>query len=181
MNNPSTKRSIKHYLILPSYQLRLILFLAAIILLGCLLNATGLYLIISRNLQQNFSIVQTEQIWEIIRPAVVVSNICCFVIIMVFLVILSVLISHKIVGPMLKVTGHINKMNSGVLPKNELKLRDGDEGQVLCDAVNKLQGNIGEQVKRLKAISESLKDGSVDTQKASAELDEIIDNVKAEE
>ena len=82
---------------------------------------------------------------------------------------------------MLKVTGHINKMNSGVLPKNELKLRDGDEGQVLCDAVNKLQGNISEQVKRLKAISESLKDGSVDTQKASAELDEIIDNVKAEE
>ncbi len=181
MSSSSTKRSIKHYLILPSYQLRLILFLAAIILLGCLLNATGLYLIISRNLQQNFSVVQTEQIWEIIRPAVVVSNICCFVIIMVFLIILSVLISHKIVGPMLKVTGHINKMNSGVLPKNELKLREGDEGQVLCDAVNKLQGNISEQVKRLKNISESLKENTENAQRASADLDEIIESIKTEE
>ena len=52
MNNK--KRSIKHYLILPSYQLRLVAFMAAVVLIGSILHIVFLNYITSRNLADYF-------------------------------------------------------------------------------------------------------------------------------
>ena len=76
---------------------------------------------------------------------------------------------------MLKVTGHINKINSGTLPKGELKLREGDEGQPLCDAVNKMQNNLRVHYTQLEEIQLLIKD-----EKATAKLKEIIDQMNVE-
>ena len=76
---------------------------------------------------------------------------------------------------MLKVTGHINKINSGTLPKNELKLREGDEGQSLCDAVNKLQNQMRQNYDQLEELKPLLKD-----KEAAEKLDNILSQMSVE-
>ncbi len=173
MNNK--KRSIKHYLILPSYQLRLVLFMSIVVLAGSILHIVFLNYITTRNLSDYFSQSQIEQIWDILRPAIVVTNIFSFVLLTLFLIILTILITHKLIGPMLKVTGHINKINSGTLPKNELKLREGDEGQSLCDAVNKLQNQMRQNYDQLEELKPLLKD-----KEAAEKLDNILSQMSVE-
>ena len=173
MNNK--KRSIKHYLILPSYQLRLVLFMAMVVLAGSILHIVFLNYITTRNLADYFSQTQIEQIWDILRPAIVVTNIFSFVLLTLFLIILTILITHKLIGPMLKVTGHINKINSGNLPKGDLKLREGDEGQPLCDAVNKLQNQMRQNYAQLEELKPLIKD-----KEASEKLDNILSQMTVE-
>lgn len=173
MNNK--KRSIKHYLILPSYQLRLVLFMAMVVLAGSILHIVFLNYITTRNLADYFSQTQIEQIWDILRPAIVVTNIFSFVLLTLFLIILTILITHKLIGPMLKVTGHINKINSGNLPKDDLKLREGDEGQPLCDAVNKLQNQMRQNYAQLEELKPLIKD-----KEASEKLDNILSQMTVE-
>ena len=174
MNNK--KRSIKHYLILPSYQLRLVLFMSIVVLAGSIIHIVFLNYVTTRNLSDYFSQTQIEQIWDILRPAITVTNALSFVILTLFLIIVTVLVTHKLIGPMLNVTGHINKINSGTLPQNVLRLREGDEGQPLCDAVNKLQDRMRQHYVELKELKPLIKN-----EEASAKLDEIISQMSIEE
>lgn len=174
MNN--TKRSIKHYLMLPSYQLRLVLFLSLVVMLGFVIHGNFLNFIISKNLVEHFSQNQIEQIWDVIKPVVIIANSITFILMIVFLITLAILISHKLVGPMFKITGYINKINSGILPKKEISLREGDEGQLLCDAVNKLRNNIKEHHNRLS----ELKNSNLSKEEMSAKIDEMLESLEIE-
>ena len=83
MNNK--KRYIKHYLILPSYQLRLVLFMSIVVLAGSIIHIVFLNYVTTRNLSDCFSQTQIEQIWDILRPAITVTNALSFVILTLFL------------------------------------------------------------------------------------------------
>ena len=149
--------------------------MAAVVLIGSIMHIVFLNYITSRNLADYFSQAQIEQIWDILRPAIVVTNIFSFVLLTLFLIILTILITHKLIGPMLKVTGHINKINSGTLPKSDLKLREGDEGQPLCDAVNKMQNQMRQHYTQLEELKPLLKD-----KEASEKLDNILSQINIE-
>ncbi len=168
----NTKRSIKHFFILPSYQLRLVVFLALVVIIGSVFHIIALNYFTARNLSEHFGPEQLEQIWETLKPSIVLTNSISCILLIVFLVVLAVLISHKLAGPMLKITGHVNRLSSGVLPKNDLKLREGDEGQQLCDAVNKVQNSIKIAYDKLNELRETTQDEAV-KQKLSEVLDEI--------
>ncbi|MBP5470694.1 MAG: hypothetical protein J6Z11_15790, partial [Candidatus Riflebacteria bacterium] len=105
MNN--SKRSIKHYLILPSYQLRLVVFMALVVMIGSFVHIGILNYITTKNLSEYFSQAQIEQVWNTLRPAIVITNIFSFIILCLLLIILAIFVTHKLIGPMLKVTGHI--------------------------------------------------------------------------
>lgn len=171
----NSKRSIKHYLILPSYQLKLIVFMAFVVLLGSFVHIGVLNYITTKNLIEFFNQNQIEEIWNRLRPAMVIANTFSFIIITIFLIIITTLVTHKLIGPMFKVTGHINKINSGTLPKNNLKLREGDEGQSLCDAVNELQSQILSNYEQLEQIQKSTTD-----QNTATELKKILDKITIE-
>ncbi len=173
MNN--SKRSIKHYLILPSYQLRLVGFLALVVLVGSIFHIGILNYVSYKNLSELFSQKQIELFWETLRPSIIVTNTFYFILLCVSLIISAVLITHKLIGPMLKVTGHLNKFNSGLIPKNYLKLREGDEGQGLCDAVNELQNKLREQYSQLEQLKSSIKDEAI-----SSRLGKILEDFQLE-
>ena len=173
MNN--SKRSIKNYLILPSYQLKLVLFMATVIFIGSILHIGALNYITCKNLSEYFSQNQIVQIWEVLKPAIIVANVSSFIFLIIFLFITTLLVTHKLIGPMLKVTGQINKINSGILPKGDLKLREGDEGQPLCDAVNKMQNTLRSHFSQLEELKSCIKD-----EESIAKLDKIIEEIKIE-
>lgn len=169
------KRSVKHYFILPSYQLRLVLFLALVVMMGSIFHVAALNYFTGKNLVNHFNQEQIEIIWETLQPSIILANsISCFLLI-VFLVIMAVLISHKLAGPLLKITGYMNKLASGVLPKDTLRLREGDEGQLLCDAVNKVHNNISDCKAKIEVLKSVVKD-----EETLKKLEELSDAFKCE-
>ena len=171
----SSKRSIKHYLILPSYQLRLVGFLSLIVMIGSFFHIGILNYISYKNLSEEFSQKQIELFWNTLRPTIIVTNAFYFIILCVFLIISAILITHKLIGPMLKVTGHLNKFNSGLIPKYYLKLREGDEGQNLCDAVNELQTKLREQYSQLEQLKSCIKE-----EETASKLGKILEEFQIE-
>lgn len=171
----NSKRSIKHYFILPSYQLKLVIFIATVVLIGSIFHIVFLNYITTKNLTEHFNQNQIEQIWEILRPAIIVTNIFSFVFLTIFIVVVTILVTHKLIGPMLKVTGYINKINSGILPKDELRLRENDEGQPLCEAINKTNNLLKRKFLKLESIKDSINNKDVVSQ-----LDKTLEGVKIE-
>lgn len=170
------KRSVKHYFILPSYQLRLILFLGLAVIMGSIFHIAALNYFTAKNLNEHFNQEQIEQIWRTLQPSIILANSISCLLLIIFLVIMAVLISHKLAGPLLKITGHVKKIASGVIPDKALKLRDGDEGQLLCDAVNKLQTNLTEHKAKIDKIKTLVKDEEI-----LKELQELSDEFQKEE
>ena len=129
--------------------------------MGSIFHIAALHYFTARNLSSHFNQEQIDKIWTTLQPSIVLSNsISCFLLI-IFLVILAVLISHKLAGPLLKITGYVNRIASGVLPEEALKLREGDEGQRLCEAVNKVKENALCRKAKIEEIKALVKDEEV--------------------
>ena len=171
----NTQRSIKHYFILPSFQLRLIVFMTIVVLIGSIIHIAFLNYVTTKNLSESFSEKQIEQIWTTISPAITITNALSFVFISIFLIIVVILVTHKLIGPMLKATGYINKINSGMIPKDDLKFREGDEGLTLCEAINKMKSKLRAHYEQLESIKEKVKEPEV-----SSKLDRILEELHIE-
>lgn len=173
------KRIRKHYLILPSYQIRLITFMAFIVFLGSILHGFFLYRIAGENIQESLLLaeIKTSSIWEILKPAIIVTNSLNFLLTTVFLLIITIFVSHRLVGPMFKVAGHLRKLSSGKLDISALRLRSEDEGQVLCAAVNELQCKYKQHFMKIKLIKAEIDKKSVSSEEIGNRLAEVLDEV----
>lgn len=175
-----SKQTRKHYLILPSYQIRLVAFMSLVVFLGSILHGFFLYRITSKNIQEGFLSAHNRlrSTWEILKPAIVVTNSLSFMLVTVFLLILTIFVSHRLIGPMFKIAGHIKKIAAGKLGHSSLRLRDGDEGQVLCEAVNELQDKYRQRFIKLRKLKTSIDGNEVDKQQISAQIGDILNEIE---
>ena len=175
------KVSRKHYLIMPSYQIKLVGFMVLIVFLGSLLHGFFLYHITSKNIQESFMSAHNRlrSTWEILKPAIIVTNSLSFLLISIFLLIVTVFISHRIIGPIFKVGKHLKKISEGQLNLSTLRLRDGDEGQILCDMMNEVQDNFRQRFLQLDELEKSLK-ASNDKEKIeiACKISQALDGIK---
>lgn len=172
------KRSLKHFFIMPSYQIRLTAFMCLVIFIGFILHGCLLYYIAGKNIQNGFFAGANEmrQVWDILKPAVIVTNGVSFIVMSVFMFLVAIFISHKLAGPILKISGHLKKIASGKLPSSTLKLREHDEGQLLCDTVNELQTGYRATFLSIKQVADSM--NAQDP--AKTKLDEILSEIEFE-
>ena len=135
---PATR---KHYLILPSYQMRLVGFLILVMFIGTLVHGFFLYRITAKTVEQGFFSAHNRlrSTWEILRPAIVVTNGLSFLLISLSLLLVTIFTSHRLIGPIFKIASRVRQLSSGRFDLAPVKLRKGDEGQILSDAVNELQ------------------------------------------
>lgn len=177
-----SRQKRKHYLMLPSYQLRLVAFISAIVFVCSILHGFFLYHIISGNLLQKsyLSTSQVESIWAIIRPALIVANGLNFFIITVLMLVVAVLISHKLVGPMFKAAGHIRKSISGDVDIDELKFRKGDEGVVLCEAINEMNAHYKKKSSELRKIASKIEKKNYTKKQIAQDLEKLASSFKVD-
>ncbi len=175
-----SKQTRKHYLILPSYQIRLVAFMSLVVFFGSILHGFFLYRITSKNIQDGFLSAHNRlrSTWEILKPAIIVTNSLSFLLITVFLLILTVFISHRLIGPMFKVAGHIKKISAGKFSHSSLRLRDGDEGQVLCEAVNELQDKYRQRFIKLRKLKAAVDGNELDKSQISAQIGDILSEIE---
>ncbi|HAE39839.1 MAG TPA: hypothetical protein DCG57_14610 [Candidatus Riflebacteria bacterium] len=174
------KHTRKHYLILPSYQIRLVAFMALVVFVGSILHGYFLYQITSKNIQEGFLSAHNRlrSTWEILKPAIIVTNSLSFLLISVFLLIVTVFISHRLIGPMFKVAGHLRRISSGKLDQSSLRLREGDEGQVLCEAANELQDKYRQRFIRLRNLRASIDQDKLSSPQIAAQIEEILKDIE---
>ena len=177
-----SKAKRKHYLILPSYQLKLVGFMSLIVFLGSILHGFFLYRITSKNIQEGFLSAHNRlrSTWEILKPAIIVTNGLSFLLISIFILIIAIFISHKIIGPIFKIAGHIKKLSSGALNLPALRLRKGDEGRILCESVNELQDKYRQRFIRLKKLKENIDQESLNNKEISENIAEILHEIDTE-
>lgn len=175
-----SKANRKHYLILPSYQLKLVGFMSLVVFIGSVLHGFFLYRITSKNIQEGFLSAHNRlrSTWEILKPAIVVTNGLSFLLITIFILIITIFISHKIIGPIFKIAGHIKKLSSGSLNLPALRLRKGDEGAVLCESVNELQDKFRQRFVRLKKLKENIDSEQLSKKEISQGIADILNELE---
>lgn len=178
-----SKQTRKHYLILPSYQIRLVAFMSLVVFIGSILHGFFLYRITSKNIQEGFLSAHNRlrSTWEILKPAIIVTNSLSFILITIFLLILTIFVSHRLIGPMFKVAGHLKKISAGCLNHSSIRLRDGDEGQVLCEAVNELQDKYRQRFIKLRKLRDGINEKQFDQTQIKAQIDDILSEIELED
>jgi len=173
-----------HYLVLPSYQVRLIVFLVLIMLIGSLLHGFFLYKLTARSIEEGFFSAHNRlrSTWEVLKPAIVVTNGLSFLLVSLAFLFVTLLLTHRLVGPMFKVAGRLRDLAAGRLDLAPVKLRRGDEGQLLSDAVNELQEGLRKRFVPLASLQKQLAMGVrvSDAQIAEA-LDGALRDVRLDE
>lgn len=175
MNDQKRHRSIKNYLVFPSFQLKLAGLICFLIFICVFFHGGLLYYLLSKKIVGNFSSGHTDLrvIWEMLRPAVIVSNGTAFVTISILVFLVSIFTSHKLLGPMLKISGQVKKLSSGKLNSNSIKLREGDEGNELCNSINELQRSYKEKFEKIICIKNSLPENDSTRKSLEEALKEI--------
>lgn len=170
-----------HYLVLPSYQIRLIAFLILIMLIGSLLHGLFLYRITARGIEEGFFSAHNRlrSTWEILKPAIVVTNGLSFLLVSLMFLLVTLLLTHRLVGPIFKVAGRLKELAQGRFDLSPVKLRRGDEGKLLSDAVNELHESLNTRFVTLASLRDKLAAGEkIPEDQLARTLDEALRDVR---
>lgn len=143
---------------MPSYQMRLVLFMCLVLFVGFVLHGCLFYYLLERNIEGNLvhTAVDLKALWELFKPAIIVTNGVSLIVISFLMFVTAILISHKLVGPILKISGYLKRVSMGELDLPVLRLRERDEGQILCDAANEVGENFKNRFLEIKRLKDSL-------------------------
>lgn len=168
----------KQYYVLPLYQTKLFFFTAFVVFLALLIHGLLFYHIVSKNISSSsfFSISQIHEILKLLRAVILVTNSLSFFIITSFYLLITLLLTHRIAGPLLKVAGHIRRLTEGKIYQSKLKFRKGDEGLVLCDSVNHLQ----DKLQKNHFLISQLKSDLAEKKLTNEELINALENIESE-
>lgn len=167
----------KHFLVLPSYQVRLVGFLLLVLFLATMLHGFFLYRLTAKNIQQGFFSAHNRfrSTWEVLKPAIIVSNGIYFLAISMAFLLITVFLSHRLIGPVVKVSNHVKRLAKGDWSQRTIRLRKGDEGALLSDAVNLLQQDVTARLTLIEKLRQDLANGqNVPQPQIRQRLDEIL-------
>lgn len=163
----STPKNYKRrqYFISKSFQTRFIVKFCLILVLGSLLSVFLVFFTTQNTLTSSFDggRLAIESTALSIMPSVILTNIVTTAILVVVAMILTLLISHKIAGPMYRFEQDLKEIAQGDLQKN-IHIREGDQfGSVAT--------NLNHMVQSLKSL----------VQEVQSDLDELSDKAAKQE
>ena len=148
-----------------AFQIRFMLKVIAVIVLGTALTGGFLYLFgnyqISRMYNQahyNF-----QESWEVFRSAVLFASFLSMSLVAVLAVFFTIYDSHKIGGPLYRFRMNLEQIGSGDLTLNT-KLRDGDELRPFVESMNNMTLSLRTSLREIKAAHEELRSAIIDNQ-----------------
>ncbi|MBF0545928.1 MAG: HAMP domain-containing protein [Candidatus Riflebacteria bacterium] len=174
----------KKYLILPSYQLRLTIFLVIILLLVTILHGFFLYQLTSKSIEEGLLSAHNRlrSTWEVLKPAIILTDGFSFFLTSLCFGISIVLISHRLIGPLFKFENRLREIASGRLDLLPLKLRKNDEAQILGDALNEMQNTMKERFEILEDLNKKLNTSEPPSIKEIKDtLETALKNIKTEQ
>lgn len=166
-----------------AFQIRFILKVIGVIVLGTALTGGFLYIFGNYQISRMYSSAHynLQESWEVFRSAVIVASFLSMSLVAVLAVIFTIYDSHKIGGPLYRFRVNLEQIGSGDLTLNT-KLRDGDELRPFVEVMNQMTGSLRDKVHAVKESHEKLRSAILEANSKGdasklAELQKMADEV----
>lgn len=137
----------KRYFVKKRLQFRYLLFVLFAMIIPTLVCGGALYYFIWQTVAAEIAI--PEAIAESLTPALYKVNIVLFIslpLVFLIMLLLSIVISHKIAGPVYRLERDLKEISEGDYSRR-IKFRSNDELQEIADQINKILEHIGKENK----------------------------------
>lgn len=166
-----------------AFQIRFILKVIGIIVLGTTLTGGFLYIFGNYQISRMYSSAHynLQESWEVFRSAVIVASFLSMCLVAVLAVFFTIYDSHKIGGPLYRFRANLEQIGGGDLTLHT-KLRDGDELRPFVDVMNTMTGSLRDKVHAVKESHERLRSAIIEANSRGdaarlAELQRLADEV----
>lgn len=173
MSKPKYKR--RNYFIKKNFQGKLILGYFLFMVVGCLIFA-GILAILSADsmtmVYQNNELQLGQTPFMLIKQ-LLAAHWISIVVGSAVVVVVAMVITHRMAGPMFRLERAVDNMNRGAL-NDVIYLREKDEGKDLAAKLNQFNQGLSEDLGKIQKLSKNIEDlvaqySSIDPAKATAE------------
>ncbi len=172
----------KHYYVKKEFQFKFILRFCLLLLLGIVISTTLLILFSQDTLTTSFqeSRLVIKRTGFAILPSVIYINLITLGLVTIATVIVTLFVSHKIAGPLLRLEKEIKNIGEGDLTK-KIEFRGNDQITELCNCINEMTKGLHEKIIDIRSdigqISDS--DAGIDTpDDIRKQLDQLIQKIE---
>ncbi len=163
----------RHYLINKNYQLRYTVYILISMIAVAVLISAVTFSVIYPMLSARLSKAVTEAISKDISKSLILTYWTGVLILVLAAAVLGILFSHRIVGPINRMTSLVNEIEKGNLAKR-IVLREKDEFLPLADAINALLDSLDRTVAASRRKIAEFASG-IKTLKSDLERKNILD------
>ncbi|RLD18443.1 MAG: hypothetical protein DRI36_01385 [Caldiserica bacterium] len=146
----------RKYLVNKAYQFRYSLFLIFLIMVLFLIVAISTYYLVYPILSKQFLGAITEKQANAVATRLIFFYLIETLIFIIFTLILAILFSHRVVGPVNRFTALVDRIKEGDY-SIRIHLREHDEFKKLADSLNELFIKIENDFKKIKEIIEDIR------------------------
>lgn len=167
----------RNYFIKKKFQANFILKFCSLVVAGSILSGLIIYLMSKSTVTTVFenSRLSIKSTADFILPAVLLSSLMVIVVIGLAAIIITLLVSHKIAGPLYRMEKDVHEVASGNL-KKRFNLRCTDELKLLAESLDGMAQNLRQGVDDIKsAVSELEKDLPAEAKEKLARLKNSLD------
>lgn len=147
----------RQYFINRKFQAGFILKFLLVLVLGALVSVAVTMLTTQATLTSSFqdSKLVIEKTSLAILPSVVLTNIITTVFVGVIVIVITLLVSHKIAGPMFRFEKDLAEISQGNLQKH-VHIRNGDQFGSVAKNLNEMVGNLNEKLSEVQCELERI-------------------------
>jgi methyl-accepting chemotaxis protein len=147
MSKSKTHFRRRHYFVKKDYQFKFILKFCLLIFIGAMISTGLLFLFSQGTLTSSFeqSRLVIKNTAVAIFPAVVYTNLITLGLITLAAIFVTLFVSHKLAGPMLRFENELEEIGKGDLTK-KIALRKKDQLKDMAESLNKMIEGLHEKV-----------------------------------
>jgi methyl-accepting chemotaxis protein len=147
----------RQYFVQKGFQSKFILKFCLILLIGIILSTVFLFLFSENTLTSSFeqSRLVIKNTATAILPNVFLSHLIAFVLIILLTIAVTLLVSHKLAGPLFRFQKELNEIGNGDLSK-VIKIREKDQFKAVADSLNQMRGNMQKKIIDIKLEVEQI-------------------------
>lgn len=162
----------KRYLVDRKYQVRLMMQIIILVVAATSVSAVATFFLANREVSAAFYLAHrdTWDLKELLLPVITGTSLVTFVLVSAISAVIALKESHRIVGPIDRLTGVLSDLAQGRVSSLE-PMRKGDLLKGLEDDINTLSGNLARMDGRLTEVLAGLK-RELEQVDQSGELDE---------
>jgi methyl-accepting chemotaxis protein len=147
----------RQYFVQKDFQFKFILKFCMVLLTGIIISIGLLFLFSKNTLTSSFeqSRLVIENTASAILPSVFLSHLIALVLIILLTIVITLLVSHKLAGPLFRFQKVLREIGEGNLTQS-IKLRKNDQVKAIADSLDQMRVNLQKKILDVKEEVEQI-------------------------
>ena len=147
----------RQYFVQKDFQSKFILKFCMILFTGVIISVGLLFLFSKNTLTSSFeqSRLVIENTASAILPSVFLSHLIALVLIILLTIVITLLVSHKLAGPLFRFQKELREIGEGNLTQS-IKLRKNDQVKAIADSLDQMRVNLQKKILDVKEEVEKI-------------------------